>query len=677
MKFISRWFALVAFFSLIAGSRAHAEVLSYADLVGQLTNLERLATLPAVGERGAQASSYDRASRYDAATDRYIDWGANADGGGIVRREGNQSVLAEIAGPGCIWRTWSAAPGPGHVKIFIDGAATPAVDLPFTGYFDGKNEPFTRDQLVYTTTANGANNYTPIPFQKSCRIVADEKWGAYYHFTYTQFPPDTQLPAFSRQLSPESAAALDKANQILAHCGDDPGGERAGQQTEIKSVTVKPGSMMDAIELAGPGEINAIKIKLPFPADIETQRTFLRQLTIQMFWDDDAQPAVWAPLGDFFACAAGAVPVRSLPTGFLSNGTFYCYWDMPFASKARVALGNDSAAPVAIQVEVTHAPPNRPIAELARFHAKWHRDSFLPERADRQPDWTMLKTMGRGRYVGVVLHVWNPRGGWWGEGDEKFFVDGEKFPSTFGTGSEDFFGYAWSSGKTFQRAYHDQPVNENNAGHVSVNRWEIAESVPFQKSFEGCIEKYFPNSRPTLYAATAFWYLAPGGNDPYAPAPVDERIGYWLRPKIFQAKNAIEAESLKISPRPIDPAGPQEMSGFGLDQWSGDSQLFWRCHQVGRELTVTFKVPKTGEYHLSLRCTSAPDYGTFTAAIDELQPGKESDLYAPRVTPGPTIELGSLPLTEGDHEITFKAVGKNSASRGDYFGLDYIQLLSR
>ena len=64
----------------------------------------------------------------------------------------------------------------------------------------------------------------------------------------------------------------------------------------------------------------------------------------------------------------------------------------------------------------------------------------------------MLRTQGRGRFCGVMLHVWNPLGGWWGEGDEKFFVDGEKFPSTFGTGSEDYFGYAWCGASFFQQA---------------------------------------------------------------------------------------------------------------------------------------------------------------------------------------------------------------------------------
>ena len=89
-----------------------------------------------------------------------------------------------------------------------------------------------------------------------------------------------------------------------------------------------------------------------------------------------------------------------------------------------------------------------------------------------------------------MLHVWNPRGGWWGEGDEKFFVDGEKFPSTFGTGSEDYFGYAWCDPHLFQRPYHAQTMTQMNKGHQSVLRWHITDNVPFETSFEGCIEKY-------------------------------------------------------------------------------------------------------------------------------------------------------------------------------------------
>ena len=123
---------------------------------------------------------------------------------------------------------------------------------------------------------------------------------------------------------------------------------------------------------------------------------------------------------------------------------------------------------------------------------------FLPQREDRKIDWTLLVTQGEGRYVGTQLHVWNPRAGWWGEGDEKFFVDGEKFPSTFGTGSEDYFGFAWGAEDRvdpFVQALHSQSKTE--FPHINVNRWHIADNIPFQKSFEGDLEKYFPNQRGT------------------------------------------------------------------------------------------------------------------------------------------------------------------------------------
>ena len=261
---------------------------------------------------------------------------------------------------------------------------------------------------------------------------------------------------------------------------------------------------------------------------------------------------------------------RSLPLGVTEDGWWYCNWYMPFKEEARVELINDSKTSRNVRFEATYAPLSRPIEQLGRFHAKWHRDAFLPREPERWIDWPMLKTEGAGRFVGVMLHVWNPRGGWWGEGDEKFFVDGEKFPSTFGTGSEDYFGYAWCCPKLFQNAYHNQTHNDgNNRGHVSVNRWHITDNVPFQKSFEGCIEKYYKNERPTLYAATTYWYVAQGGNDPYRPAPLSERIGYWTPIASLKVKGVIEGEKMKILGKTGGNAQEQDLTGFG-DQWSND-----------------------------------------------------------------------------------------------------------
>ena len=172
-KLVTCLMALVACLAL----RATAQELTYIDLVKRLTDLEFLATLPAPGDQCSQWSSYDRASRYDAASGKYVGWDANGDGGGIIRKEGDQQVFAEMQGPGCIWRIWSAAPKEGHVRIYLDGASEPVVDLPFVGYFDHKHAPFTQSAIVHTVSM-GWNNYTPIPYQKSCKIVADPGWGA-------------------------------------------------------------------------------------------------------------------------------------------------------------------------------------------------------------------------------------------------------------------------------------------------------------------------------------------------------------------------------------------------------------------------------------------------------------------------------------------------------------------
>ena len=156
---------------------------------------------------------------------------------------------------------------------------------------------------------------------------------------------------------------------------------------------------------------------------------------------------------------------------------------MPFQGKAVVELVNDGSTDREIAIEVRHVALDRPFKGLGYFHCKCHRDTT------QLPDWMLLETQGRGRYMGAMIHVWNPHGAWWGEGDEKFFVDGEKIPSTFGTGTEDYFGYAWGNPGKFQRPFHCQTMTMNNRGHQSLLRWHIADNVPFQTSFEGCIEK--------------------------------------------------------------------------------------------------------------------------------------------------------------------------------------------
>ena len=666
-------FVICVFFGVGHVSPVAAESLTYVDLVDRLTDLEHLATLPAPGEKCVQWSSYDRRSKYDSASGKYIDWSANGDGGGIIRKEGDRQVFAEIEGPAVIWRIWSALANQGHVKIYLDGNEQPAVDLPFDGYFNCENEPFTRPALVHTT-ARGRNCYVPIPFQKSCKIVGEEKWGAYYHFTYTKYPEGTVLPIFSRELSADESKALDKANEILTQSGVNPAGRRRGEVTiEAELVTVAPGATATVARLKGKRAITALMVNMDLPESPQ-DREILRELVLRIYWDGESKASVCTPLGDFFGTAPGVNKYESLPLGMTEKG-FYCYWYMPFGKSALIELVNDGDKQRQVSFTISHAPVTRPIEKLGRFHAKWHRDAFLPAEPERRAiDWTMLKTQGRGRFCGVMLHVWNPRGGWWGEGDEKFFVDGEKFPSTIGTGSEDYFGYAWCDPALFTNCYHNQTISMSNRGHISVNRWHITDNVPFQKSFEAAIEKYYPNSKPTLYASTVYWYQAAGQSDPYEPVPVEQRKGYWGEIEVFKVKGALEGERLKILAKTAGKAERQDLYGYGTG-WSGDAHLWWVQAKPGAMLDLAVPVQKAASYRLKMQLTKAIDYGIVQFYLDGKKLGKSIDLFNNGVIATGALDMGIHELDKGEHKLRIEIVGANEKAVKSYmFGLDYLKL---
>jgi hypothetical protein len=629
-----------------------------------------LAVLPAQGETCAQWSSYDRASKYDEATGKYVKWDANADGEGIIRREGNLSVFAEMEGPGCIFRIWSALPEKGHVKIYLDGSEKPVVDMPFADYFDGKHEPFNYPRLSYRLEdvgSRGQNLYFPIPYQKSCKIVAEDKWGAYYHFDYVTYPKGTKVPTFSPELVKENAAALQEVDDYFRDkLGTDPAGRRPDAMERIGISRVDAGQTAKVAELTGPAAVTALRIKnLSVFKDREDEMAALRKLVLKITWDGQKEPAVWCPLGDFFGTAPGINKYKSLPTGMTDDG-FYSLWYMPFAKSAVIELVNDDTVARAAQFEITTAPLSRPFSELGHFHCKWHRDIF-PLSKDRWPDWVMVRSEGRGRFCGVMLHVWNPRGGWWGEGDEKYFVDGEKFPSTIGTGSEDYFGYAWGDPHLFQKPFHCQTMTQNNSGHQSLLRWLIVDNVPFQKSFEGCIEKYFPNSNGTLYACTVCGYLAPGGVDPIKPTPADQRHGYYVTP-------TITAGGFKVLGRPRGEVQTQDMGGYGEGKWRDNDQLWWTGARPKSRLVLIVPVKKAGKYQVKAVMTKAIDYGIVQLYLDGKKAGEPIDLYNDGVIlTDPPVSLGTHELTAGEHKLTVEIVGANEkAVKGYMFGLDYL-----
>ena len=206
------WVISLAVWLSLSACQQEEKALSYADLVNRMTALKSLAKLPEAGEKSEMWSSYDRASKIDSVTGKFIDWDANIDGfkPQYIRKEGDNEVLAEMDGPGAIVRIWSASPREGKVKIYIDGSEEPVINESFIDYFKPSIPAFQYDELVYETNAKGFNNYVPIPYQKSCKIVAEPGWGQYYHFNYITFPKGTQLEAFNPNPTEEGKKGIEQ-----------------------------------------------------------------------------------------------------------------------------------------------------------------------------------------------------------------------------------------------------------------------------------------------------------------------------------------------------------------------------------------------------------------------------------------------------------------------------------
>jgi len=277
-----------------------------------------------------------------------------------------------------------------------------------------------------------------------------------------------------------------------------------------------PGESKVLADLKGPGTIRQFLAKLS-----SRERYARRKVLLQMYWDGEKTPSVEAPIGDFFGDAWDESPYKSLPLG-IRDDLNYCLWRMPFGRSAKIVVTNQGLLPADLDFTVGYVLGALP-SGAAYFHAKWRRD---PKGKDF--DYPILECVGKGRYVGVALFPDNLVGGWWGEGDEKVYVDGEKFPSTFGTGSEDYFGDAWGY-RHFVNPYHGCPTEAeySETRRQSAYRWHVSDNIPFSKSFKITIENYSAkrkNPPRNDYSSVAYWYAVPGSSDFFRSVPVEERI---------------------------------------------------------------------------------------------------------------------------------------------------------
>lgn len=305
--------------------------------------------------------------------------------------------------------------------------------------------------------------------------------------------------------------------------------DRTGGNADYRPLD--PGQTLVLMDANGPGEISHIWITIS-----SGERYHLKKLVLRMYWDGEETPSVETPVGDFFGLGLGDYfQYQSIPLAVGSAKALNCFFPMPFRKHARITLtneGNERAG--AIYWNIDYRAYHSPLPDdLLYFHAQYRQAT--PNRAilgsktnlDGKNNYVWMEAAGRGQFVGVTMSVLENADGWWGEGDDMFFVDGEKLPSINGTGTEDYFLSAWDfGGQSFAYGLFGAPVvgPEVQGSRWSVYRFHLDSPIPFSGSLRATIEHGHANDRGDNYYSVAYWYQTePHAAFPQLP-PVQERI---------------------------------------------------------------------------------------------------------------------------------------------------------
>ena len=650
--------ATIALFA--AGLRAGE--ISLSSLLDDMTNLSAMAEFPNPPYVTNQFSSYDRAS---TTPEKKETWFANGDCGVYLREEDHDGrkewVMADMQGPGAIVRMWSANPD-GVIRIYIDGAEKPALEASHKDLLSGKfpNLPAPVSCIVGT----GWNLYLPIPYAKSCKVTCDKN-GQYYHVNYRTYPAGTEIKSFTLDQLEAAANDVAKVAQQLAEPESIVKVPDSASVTRV-SGTLPPEKSINLVNRNdGAGAIIEMNVQLDAPAD--KREAALRATVVKMTFDDEQTVA--APLGDFFGTAPGVNPYASLPLGVKKNGMMYCHWVMPYEKSAKITLENLGKEPVSVKSEIA-AVSRKWTPNSMHFHACWKAEFDVPTRP--MQDWNYLNVNGKGMFAGVAFFIDNPVKIWWGEGDEKIYVDGENFPSHFGTGTEDYYGYAWGCPERWYHAYHNQPRADGpgSYGRVSVNRFDILDRIPFTKSFKFDMELWHWADCKVNMAVIDYYYGRPGAKDTMKPIAPEQLVirpmPPWTPPKVA---GAIEGEQMKI----IKKTGTPEPQNW--EDASDGKHLWWRGAQPKDELVLGFEVPKAGKYQVFGRFLKAVDYGIVQLSVNGEKAGAPIDFYNEGIVLSPEILLGTFDLKEGENQISATITGANDKAVKSYMiGLDYLLL---
>ena len=442
---------------------------------------------------------------------------------------------------------------------------------------------------------------------------------------------------------------------------------------------VAPGATHTLMDVKGPGEITHIWMTFlgPERQDWAKEGSATHQdMLLRVYWDGNPRPAIEAPVGDFFAnCFGQRSPVISLPVMVEDADSYNCFWRMPFRKSARVEIVNQGAKPInLLYYNIDWLKKDRLPKDTPYFYAQYRQE--YPVQHGK--DYTVLETTGKGHYVGTVLAVRSRSPQWFGEGDEKIYIDGETRPSIWGTGTEDYFLSAWGL-KTVSTPYSGTPLFDGwglVGGRTSAYRWHLNDPLVFQKGIKVTLEHFgwispdeSPlhkstswNEREDDFASVAFWYQT--GTPTFsarAPSGAERRL-----PSLDLTTYARDVAT--------HGAGPAERQALGF--YEDDQLLYMPTKAEGAWMDVPFEVREKEPRRLLLNLTKSYDFGIYQAFLNGVPVGGPIDLYSPEVSNAEVPLLDFWP-DPGKYTLRLECVGKNERSKGYYLGVESVRLRER
>jgi hypothetical protein len=501
--------------SFMSSGFVRAESVGIGSLVAEMVDRSAVARMPQPAYVCLQASSYNRAQK----SPDQPGWFANEDWSHFIRseeRDGRKEwVMMDAAGPGAVVRTWMPpsvkdAGIVGTIRVYLDHAGEPTLEMTGEELLNGglTGPPLSAIRAI------GRNLYLPIPYAKHCKITYDRNFWtdgrqphdrAFYLINYRSYAAGTQVNTFSKERLAAAKPAIDRIQQLLLQPENTLPADAVAVDPVSRSL--KTGEHLSLKLPDGPRAIGRLTLQL----EAGDMADALRSTVIAISFD--GEPAVWCPAGDFFGTGPGLHPWRGWYQTVARDGSMTCYWVMPYQRSAVIDVINHGKHDVKASLRDVITSPWKWDARSLVFHSNFRQVADIP--AHPKSDFNYIEITGKGIYVGDTLSIHHNGHGWWGEGDERIFVDGEAFPSHAGTGAEDYYGFAHGgAGDVFEAPFHAVPMFDGHRGPglAVSNRTRALDAIPFMKSFKLDMEvsTTFAGNVGITHAVATHWYAKPG-----------------------------------------------------------------------------------------------------------------------------------------------------------------------